>query len=332
MLLSRRTVMLSSLALAATPALAWHSNLARLMASRAPLFEWKPLREGAIVTGPMSTGGNVLAVTKGDAILFVDTKFAGLAPTLRAEAEKSLSTKTAMLINTHHHGDHTSGNVAFHGLTHIAHANAKPRIESQHSNYLAHVQQGPDTVRNANGDAEAIKRAESLAESSDELDIARWMPTKTVATAKSDHELDALHITLHHVGPGHTDNDLIVHLHQLNLIHAGDLLFHRVFPFIDRPAGAATLGWIESCRHMIDLCDADTIVIPGHGEVTDRTGVQRQIEFFQRAREAAKKAIDAGTSRDDFANGPFEFGDTYEFQRLKPRALGAIFDEISEGK
>ncbi len=329
MTLPRRTVLLSGLALAATPSIA--GSLLRSRA-RAPMFEWKKLRDGVIATGGMSTGGNVLAARKGDAVLFVDAKFAGLAPTLRAEGEENLGANAAMLINTHHHNDHTSGNVAFDGLTHLAHRNARQRIRDQHERYLRDVHGAAERVKQAGGDERALERAQALAASSADFEARSWLPTKSIDAAMSRHDLDGLQIMLHHVGNGHTDNDLIVHLPDLNVIHAGDLLFHRVHPFIDKSAQATTLGWIDSCKHIAELCDDDTVVVPGHGEITDRASVLRQIEYFHRARQAAKMAIDAGTPRDEFANTPFKFAGDYGFEQLGPRTLGTIYDEVAAGE
>ena len=298
--MTRRSVILSGLALGTAAALAPAGRLAHSgRFGRGALFEWKKLRDGVMATGGMTSGGNVLIAKKGGGMLFVDSKFAGLARTLRGEGEEALGGKAAMLINTHHHGDHTSGNVAFDGLTHMAHANAKARIEGQHGAYKSHLAQGAQAVQRAGGDEQTQRRAEEWAETVGGKSVEAWMPSKVAEGALTAHELDGLQIAMHHVGPGHTDNDLIVQLTELNVIHAGDLLFHKTNPFIDSSAGATTLGWMDSCRHMIELCDAETVVVPGHGEITDRTGLERQIQYFEKAREAGEE----GNRRGNIARG-----------------------------
>lgn len=232
-----------------------------------------------------------------------------------------------MLVNTHHHADHTSGNIAFSDLPRIAHANADARIRAQADRYRTQL---ADT---SGLDGDARDRARTLAESHPDATPDDWAPTQTLAPAFTHAVIDfrGTPVHLHHVTPGHTDNDLFIHIPDHNILHAGDLLFNDTWPFIDRPAGASTRGWIASCRRILDLCDSDTIVIPGHGRIDNRDAVARQITFFEHMRDAARKAITNAVSRDDFINTPTPYDDRLAFERIRARALGAIYDEIREG-
>lgn len=340
MSISRRTVLAGALASIATPVLAGAGSrglttrrLGRFSFARDSMFAWTPVRDRAISTTGMTTGGNVLACRAGSGVLIVDAKFAHMAPSLRAEAEAELGARSTMLVNTHHHGDHTSGNVAFDGVERVMHAHADARVRAQLEAYRGHLRAGVEGVREAGGDEAAIERASALLERVEALTVEAWAPTQTIAPAlrQSVIDLDGLEVHLHHVGPGHTDNDLIVHLPGLNVLHAGDLIFNRTYPFIDRGAGASTLGWIASCRKIADLCDKDTVVIPGHGRIGDRGAALAQIAFFEAARDAARRAVAGGISREQFTSGPAEFAQGFEFERLKERCLGAIYDEAREG-
>ncbi len=159
------------------------------------------------------------------------------------------------------------------------------------------------------------------------LDEKAFTPT---ASFKDTQDLDigGVKVVLRHFGPGHTDNDLIVHLPEQNVIHAGDLLFMGRHPVIDRSAKATTVGWIESLKRIIALCDAKTRVVPGHGDLTDASGLKGQIEYFEKMREVIGAAIKAGKSKEEVAKMPSP--EAYAKYGNGERAFGAMFEELSE--
>ena len=177
---------------------------------------------------------------------------------------------------------------------------------------------------------ELMDRVNELAERSSSIEADRWSPTKTF-TDTHDLRIGTHAVQLRHVGPGHTDNDVFVWLPELNVLHTGDLLFHKRHPFIDRAADATTTGWMTSLDAMIGLCDAETIVIPGHGELTDVEGLRGQKAYFERVREMVAGAIEKGASRGEVQRMAIDGTDGYQFEQLRANALGAIYEELSEG-
>jgi glyoxylase-like metal-dependent hydrolase (beta-lactamase superfamily II) len=135
-------------------------------------------------------------------------------------------------------------------------------------------------------------------------------------------------LTVRHIGAGHTDNDIFIFVKDANVLHTGDLVFNRLHPFFDESAEATSEGWMKSCRAMVELCDAETIVVPGHGAITDVEGIKGQIRYFEIVRESAGKAIDAGKSKDEFAESEIEALAGYGFERIKARTFGSVYDEI----
>ena len=108
----------------------------------------------------------------------------------------------------------------------------------------------------------------------------------------------------------------------------GDLVFHRLHGFVDMDGGCDPLNWPVVLRGLADIGDEDTILVPGHGEVTDRTAIPMMAGYFERLREVVEKAMAQGLSRDEItALQPAAFGDL-RFAQILPRALGGMHDAL----
>lgn len=299
----------------------------------ATVFNWSPLGPGGAFLCA-GQGGNALVVASAGESMLIDTKNAGFGHALKAEAEKQ-GAPLRWVVNTHHHADHTGGNYAFTGAPGvIAHRNAEPRIiaDQQFRGYL----------RAIGGLAERIAGAENargamLVESAPSkfytagyaaLERGDWGPTLLMDDERELAVGDTA-AQLRHIGAGHTDNDVFISLPDLNILHTGDLCFHNLHPFFDRPAGANTAGWIRSNQAMLEVCNEDTIVIPGHGEVGGPDIMRRQIAYLEQTVEAVQNAIDDGMDRDAIVKLTFEHFEGLGFEQLKERVLGAVHDELT---
>lgn len=327
---TRREFSTLTLSAAAIAAIGPAANLfARRAGSVRMFFEWKEIAPGAKVA--FGQGGNALIVSHGGRSLLIDCKNPGLGATLLREAE-SFGSPIRLVINTHHHRDHTGGNSAFtKSAVLLAQANAKERILAQVEGMLGSV---PGILRQLEGGeqpapAEVIDEVKAFIDSIGEIKPEDFVPTRLVDQRMEADKFEGLEIHYHHIGNGHTDNDLIIFLPSLNVVHMGDLLFHNNWPFIDLSANATTIGWQESLRRTIEICNEKTIVIPGHGEITDVNGLAAQIEFFNKIREVVRHAKDVeGMSKEEAMNlEPGAFAH-YGLKQIKPRTLGAIYDEL----
>lgn len=292
-------------------------------------FEWTKLSPRCWIA--QGEGGNVLVIAgEGEAIV-IDAKNPAYGAMLRREAEKTAGVPVKTLINTHHHGDHTGGNWAFtKDCTVIAHEKAKPRIGSQ----MARIQSGGKNA--ATGLANSTKpRKDEIIQDITVMEATgykpeAWHPTKTVGDIEK-LRIGGVNIELIHVGPGHTDNDMIVFLPDENVLHSGDLLFNNMWPFPDRAGGCETAGWIVSCEKILDICgERKTIVVPGHGAVGDKEIAQRQRQMFIALRAKAAAAVKAGQKKEEFLARPCEeYKDYAAADSIKPRTLGAVWDEAA---
>ncbi len=181
----------------------------------------------------VNRGGTIGCLITPEHGVVVDTQFPEQATDLLELLRQARTQPLDLLVNTHHHGDHTSGNGIFSPLvkTHVAHENAK-----------AHQAR--------------------VASENDKLDSA-VLPTTTFADTWSQRVGDET-VTLHYFGPGHTNGDAMVHFEEANVVHTGDLMFNRRFPYVDKSAGADIGSWIDALRHARRHFDADTRYIFGH--------------------------------------------------------------------
>ena len=308
-------------------------------AKRGAFFDWRSVGDRA--RAGFGGGGNALVVASKNEAVLIDCKNFGFGPTLRNEAHEQFGALTAV-INTHHHGDHSGGNHAFtDDLPLYAQQNAKERIVQNASRTLGRVRAAGDTaleryrsqLPGASKTPGGAKRAASdlvtLFKSINTLDAKQFAPTDTFDTTK-ELAVGGLTLQLHHIGPGHTDNDAFVFIPELNVLHTGDLLFYELHPFIDMGAGASSEGWMKNCDAMLELCDAATTVIPGHGEITDRSGIAGQKEYFQMVRNAMASAHKEGKSRDEAIKIELPALADYGFEQIKERTFGSVYDEMAK--
>jgi len=293
-------------------------------------FTWE--RVGPGVHAAIGGGGNVLLVADGGAALVSDAKNLGLGHTLRREAE-AFGTPITVAVNTHHHGDHSGGNIAFAGdMPLLANPNAQRRIRAQAEEVVGSTNDRlARTIDQMSQEGVDGRVVDDVRREADALEAAYPEAMTPNDTFEVERELRVGRRTvlLRHVGAGHTDNDVFLHLPEANVIHTGDLLFVGRHGFMDQNGGVDSEGWQRSVQTMIDLCDADTVVVSGHGEIVGRTGLQRQYDYFEQMRTAVQAAVAEGRSRE-------------EVQALRPEALsdisgnpdrnlGVMYDEVTGG-
>jgi glyoxylase-like metal-dependent hydrolase (beta-lactamase superfamily II) len=295
-------------------------------------LDWKPIGKGA--WAGFGEGGNSLVVAGGADVLVVDTKNAPFGSVLLREAAGlggSEKVTVNMVVNTHHHADHTGGNAAFTGTAPvIAQRQAGARILGQLERYKAQIKSGVGVLAKSEkpGAKAILDEAAGLVEKLDSLRAEDWAPTEFF---DKDRELKVgtERVVLRHIGPGHTDNDVFVHLPERNLIHAGDLLVNNLHPVMDRAGGATTTGWMDSVRTIIELCDEKTVVVPGHGELSDIGGLRKQVTYFQILREAMAKVIGEGKSVEEAKALEIDEFKGYGMQQMRARTFAAVYEEIS---
>jgi cyclase len=276
----------------------------------------------------------VLLTGAGGALL-VDTKQAMLGPVLLREA-LTKADKIAQCVNTHHHFDHAGGNHALTGagVPITAHARAAERLKASMDSQVAQLDAKIEALAGSGvpGASAAAADARAFKDRLASIKPQAWEP---VGRISSDGRMtvSGRKVDLRWFGGGHTDNDLVVHFPDLNVVATGDLVFHGLHPYYDASASANTRTWQASLRKTAELCNDTTVVVPGHGTVSDVSCVRGQIEYFDRMRDLVSAAMKEGRTRDEVLK--LEVPEAYRGYGLKVALgylLGGLFDELSPPK
>jgi glyoxylase-like metal-dependent hydrolase (beta-lactamase superfamily II) len=102
-----------------------------------------------------------------------------------------------------------------------------------------------------------------------------------------------------HMPNAHTDGDAIIHFVNANVIAAGDLSFRGLFPFIDLDSGGSVAGFMAGMQRLIDMADADTKFLTGHGDVATRAGLEQDLAMLKDAEARVKALMDKGMSAEE---------------------------------
>lgn len=234
-------------------------------------------------------GGNIgLIVTEKHAVL-IDDQFERLVPGL-VEAVRTVTDKPIKyLINTHGHPDHVGGNVV---------------LEKQVTAIIAHA-----TVRKRMA-TEQAKLDPAKRGGLPELALGSEDPKER---ARLNIHLDGTEIHLLHLGPGHTDGDVLVGVPAVHAIHLGDLFFLGMLPYIDGEGGGSFDGLAAQIASVAAWLPEDARVIPGHGPVCGRKELLRYRDLLQavQAHVKAHPAMDPAALAASF--------DTAAWPEWKPR-------------
>lgn len=219
-------------------------------------------------------GGTILFMLGSDGNIVVDAQFPDTAPHCISEIKMQKDQAFGTLINTHHHGDHTAGNISFKGIvTHV----------------LAHEN--------------SLKNQKAVAEKS-KTEAKQYYPDQTYTDLWSQ-KIGGEKVSLHYFGRGHTDGDSFVSFDKANIIHAGDLVFNRRHPFVDRSAGANIKEWIKTLNTATEFFKPSTTYVCGHaGEgydiVIDKADVLLFRDYLQNVLDLTKRAMAANVDKQTF--------------------------------
>jgi cyclase len=244
------------------------------------------------------------------ASLLVDTLF-DLRLTQRmldAMGPITLASPIAQVVNTHANGDHCFGNILVDDAEIISTSATAHEMAEVPPSLLAGLNSAPgevgDMFRTFFGDFHF-----------DGIELR--LPDRTF-DGRTDLEVGGRLVELIEVGPAHTRGDTLAFVPDARTIFTGDILFIGGTPIVW--AGPLS-NWIAACDLMLGM-DVD-VVVPGHGPVTDKTGVASVRDYLSFVDEAAGRrqaaGIDAWEATREIAaeiNARLDFGSLGEFGRI----------------
>jgi cyclase len=234
-------------------------------------YQFKELRNGVGVF--LEQGGTIAWLNSANGYVAVDSQFPASAAHVIEELKKLGDKPFKYLLNTHHHGDHTGGNIAFKGLAEhvVAHENSlvNQKLAAEKANNLAQ-QLLPDVTFGKGWKAPVGKEK----------------------------------ISAYYYGSGHTNGDVVYHFENANVVHVGDLVFNRRFPYIDQANGAHIGNWITALDKIYNQFDKDTIVVTGHSldpekVVGDKENVKAFKNYLESLLAFVGAEIKAGKTKED---------------------------------
>ena len=96
-------------------------------------------------------------------------------------------------------------------------------------------------------------------------DQTQRFPTPEVwLSGDTDFELGGMQFRVRHVGPAHSDEDLVLFVEADGVLYAGDLVFKGRVPFV---GDADSKRWLNALEKLIAL--QPKLLVPGHGGASD---------------------------------------------------------------
>ncbi|MCA1561984.1 MAG: MBL fold metallo-hydrolase [Acidobacteria bacterium] len=264
-------------------------------------------------------GGTIGWLVNGDAVVVVDTQYPDTAKICVEGLKQKSGRGIDLLFNTHHHGDHTSGNPIFRpDAKKIIAQTRVPELQKQVAQQAA-AQPPTATVTPAPHPTPPV-----VADSTFDKVWSQEVGDETV--------------TATHYGPGHTGGDAIVRFHRANVVHLGDLLFHDRHPRVDRAAGASIQNWMAIIETIARDMPADTIYIAGHSKtdlpvIVGRKELLRQRDYFDAVLAHVRRGIAEKQSKEQIS--ALQALPGFEDHQASPPVLtlagvlGVAYDELS---
>jgi len=247
-------------------------------------------------------GGNTAVLVCDDGVLVVDTKFMRpgrrLADEIRTLTDKPVRT----IINTHYHSDHTHGNITYPvGTTVMAQRRTRTHLVQHDRSFW-------------------------------EFGPAWELLPKELVDEQAEIRCGDETVRILHLGPGHTDGDVVVQLVNRGVLVAGDLFLQNQYPFIDRKGGGSGVAWPDTLERMLAI-DGIRTYVPGHGRLATRDDVVRFQSYLRslvtQVRAAVERREGLDTVRSSIDLSAFDDFTGIPFLKSPAENVRAVYEELT---
>lgn len=216
-------------------------------------------------------GGNIGVSVGADGVVLVDDQMTPVLDKIQAAIADLSKGELRFIVNTHYHGDHVGNNAALSPeATIISHTNVRERLRTPQ---------------------------EISGETREPLDPAAW-PILTFDHSVSLH-FNGEGIEVLHVPSGHTDGDAVVYFTESKVLHAGDMLFSGLFPYVDLEHGGTLDGFVSNLELILEEFPPDTKVIAGHGPLSTMDDVRASRDMIVATARIVRDKMNAGMTLDE---------------------------------
>ena len=254
--------------------------------------------------------GNVGVWSGADGIVVIDDSLAPLAPRVVEAIGRIAEGPIRFVINTHWHPDHTGGNelIGKSGGIIFAHENVRTRLSEEQFIELVNMRVPPAP--------------------------AAALPVVTFADSITFF-LNGDRLDVVHMSDAHTDGDAVLWWKAANVVHTGDVYLNGTYPFIDLDSGGTLAGLVAAIEAILARVDDATIVIPGHGPISNRREVSEYRDMLVTVGRRIREGVESGRNLDEvLASRPTaEFDARYGQGFMSPsRLVGILYRDLTRPK
>jgi cyclase len=238
--------------------------------------------------------GDVALRVTPEGLILIDDKYPENVADVLAQVKAISPLPIKYLLNTHHHGDHASGNVNIRqmGIDIIAHKNIR-------ANFLRIKQPGEPNI---------------------------------VFADQAAVYLGGVEVQLFYLGRGHTNGDTVIYFPDLKTVHTGDLIIDGM-PVIDYDGGGSAIEFIATIDNLLKM-DFDTMIpghgrVMKKDDV--RAYRARFAEMNRRMRELARKKIPKDQVQARLKLDDLGWGDSVSTSAWAT-SIGRYYDEMAHAQ
>jgi cyclase len=236
--------------------------------------------------------GDVAVRVTPEGLILVDDKFPNHVAGIMENVRSVSSLPVRYVLNTHHHGDHVSGNVIVRqmGIDVIGHKNIR-------ANFIRIAQPGEPNI---------------------------------VFENEASVFLGGIETRMLYLGRGHTNGDTVVYFPDLKVVHAGDLIIDGM-PVIDYGAGGSAVEFVSTIDALLDV-DFDTLIPGHGRLMSKDDVVAYKARFEEmnrRMRDLARRAVPKEDAREALYLEDLGWSNTVSTTTWEAISFDRYYDEMA---